>query len=451
MNITSYQKKLGAIVIVALIVIGAGAIYLLAGSDDSQAEKFNSELLIYGNANGDLVIDNKDVNIIQDIIDGKRDFSDYPMADANQDGKIDEADLTVVKALIAGNNTTVYVKCLNSEGEAISVAVSYPMKNVVPFGTNIVEPFLYVGGGEYVAGYFSSTYPNQEASMTGAVDLKGSSREITDAAWQNFMQLDADLQDEGGVGALLIDHSAKSFSEDRLKDLNAANIPVIRYASADQVQEIATALTLGFLCGKTTEAMGLSYAESSLEIYNAIQNKVKDLNDDERATVINFTMWIFVCQNDSTFNQSPEYVGAVPYYKTNSDFKADYTGSRSSKMQTVDALANYDDADYLINNRSLDIGQTDMNSVIVEQWEKNMQYFENLDNYHNLVYVNNILPGSLRLAYMAAAIYPDLFTKEWADGYLQTFIDAKYTPLVGQTLETICTSFGYEDYIAAKG
>ena len=145
MNITSYQKKLGAIVIVALIVIGAGAIYLLAGSDDSQAEKFNSELLIYGNANGDLVIDNKDVNIIQDILDGKRDFSDYPMADANQDGKIDEADLTVVKALIAGNNTTVYVKCLNSEGEAISVAVSYPMKNVVPFGTNIVEPFLYVG------------------------------------------------------------------------------------------------------------------------------------------------------------------------------------------------------------------------------------------------------------------------------------------------------------------
>lgn len=423
----------------------------MAGSDESQTDILNSELLIYGNANGDLVLDNEDINIIQDIIDGKKDLVDYPMADANQDGEIDEADLAVVEALIAGNNTTVFVKCLNSEGEAISVAVSYPMRNVVPFGTNIIEPFLYVGGGQYVAGYFSSTYAIQEASMRDAVDLKGGSRDITDAAWQNFMQLDASLQDEGGVGALLVDHSAKSFSENHFNDLDAAGIPVIRYASADQVQEIATALTLGFLCGKTTEALGLSYAESSLEIYNAIQNKVKDLNDDERATVINFTMWISVCQNDSTFNQSPEYVGAVPYYKTNSNFAADYTGAGSSKMQNVDALANYDDADYLINNRSLDVGQTDMDSLIVTQWEKNMIYFENLDNYHNLVYVNNLLPGSLRLAYMAAAIYPDLFSEEWADGYMQEFIDAGYTPLVGQTLETICTSFGYEDYIAAKG
>ncbi len=451
MNITSYQKKLGAIVIVALIVIGAGAVYLLAGSDESQAEELGSGLLIYGNANGDLVLDDDDINIIHDIIDGKKEKSDYPMADANRDGKINNEDIAVVEALIAGNETTVFVKCLDSDGAVIVVEVSYPMKNVVPFGTNIVEPFLYVGGGEYVAGYFSSTYPNQEASMTGAVDLEGSSRDITDKAWRNFMNLDADLQDEGGVGALLIDHSAKSFSESRLNDLSAANIPVIRYASADQVQEISTALTLGFLCGKTTEAMGLSYAESSLEIYNEIQDKVKALNDDERKTVINFTMWIFVCQNDSTFNQSPEYVGAVPYYKTNSAFATDYAGNTSTKMGGVEALANYDDADYLISNRSLDIGQTDMDGLIVEQWEKNMQYFENLDNYHNLVYVNNILPGSLRLAYMAAAIYPDLFTKEWADGYLQAFINAGYTPLVGQTLETICTSFGYEDYIAAKG
>lgn len=452
MQMTSIQKKLGAVAIVVLIAIGAGAIYFLSGSEKSQAEKLDSELLIYGNVNGDLVIDDDDVNIIQDIIDGEKNQSDYPMADTNQDGQIDGEDLTVVEALIAGNDVTIFVKCLNLNGESTAVAVSYPIRNVVPYGTNIVEPFLYVGGGQYTAGYFSSTYTNLEASMSSAVDLKGSAREITDAAWQNFMQLDSNLQDDGGIGALLVDYSAKAqISESYVEDLNAAGIPMIIYAPADQVQEISTALTLGFLCGKTTEALGLSYAETSLEIYNAIQDKVKGLKDDEKATIINFTMWIYVCQNDSTFNQSPAYVGAVPYYKVNSSFASDYVGTGSSKMQSVDALANYDDADYMISNRSIDVGQSDIDDLIVTQWEKNISYFENLDNYHDLVYVNNLLPGSLRLAYMAAAIYPDLFSEEWADGYMQEFIDAGYAPLSGQTLDTICASFDYEDYIAAKG
>jgi len=451
-SMTKTQNTVAAIAVVAVIIIAGVGIYFFAGShNDSSAEKLSSSLLVYGNANEDLVMDSSDTAIIQDIIDGKKSFADYPMADANQDGNVTADDLTVVKALIAGTSTTAYVQCLDLSGNSTVVAVAYPMKNVVPFGTNIVEPFLYVGGGAYTAGYFVSSYKNLEASMSGAINLGGSARTISDVAWKNFMQLDSSLESSGGIGALLVDYSAKSqITDSYVSDLKDAGIPVITYASADQVQEIATALTLGFLCGKTTEKLGLSYAELSLKVYNEIQSKVYQKTDENKVSVINLTMYIYVCQNDSTFNQSPQYVGALCYYNINSAFKTAYAGSNSVKMEATDALANYDDADYLINNRSLDVGQTDIDAAMVEIWDKYISYFQNLDDYKNLVYINNLLPGACKLAYLAAALYPDQFSDSWADSVMQSFIDGGYAPLEGQTLSTIFTSFDYDDYVAAK-
>ncbi len=447
-GMTGTQKKIAAVAVILIVIVAGVAIYFFAGDNNksSSAEKLSSELLIYGNANEDLVLDSSDTALIQDIIDGKKTLTDYPMADANQDGAVTAADLKVVNALIAGNTTTVYVQCLDLSGESTAVAAEYPLRNVVPFGTNLVEPFLYVGGGQYVAGYFTSSYENLEASMSTAVDLGGSARKIPDSAWKSFMQLDADK----GVGALLLDYSAKAqITDTYLADLNDAKIPVIAYASADQVQEIAVALTLGFLCGKTTEKLGLSYAQISLDVYNEIQNKVVGLADSERSSVINFTMGIYICQNDSTFNQGSAYVGATPYYKVNSAFAAAYAGSNSVKMESVEALADYDDADYLISNRSLDVGLDDIQGEWVKYWEKYADYFKNLDDYKGLVYVNNLLPGACKLAYLASAVYPNLFSDSWADGIMQEFIDGGFTPLKGQILSSVPTSFDYEDYIAA--
>ncbi|MFA6870398.1 MAG: hypothetical protein WCQ63_05410 [Methanomethylophilus sp.] len=448
---TETQKTVAVVAVVAVVIIAGVGVYFLAGNNNNySAEKLDSKLLICGNANEDLVLDADDTAIIQDIIDRKENMTleNYPMADANNDGKVTNADLTLVNDLIAGNKTTVYIQCLDYDGNSTVVAADYPLRNVVPFGTNIVEPFLYVGGGQYVAGYFTSSYDNLEYSMSAAIDLGGSARKISDSAWQNFNNLDATC---GGVGALLIDISGVSqFTDSYRSGLADAQIPVIIYAPADQMQEIGVALTLGFLCGKTTEALGLSYAKLSLEVYKAIQGKVSAVSDDDKASVINFTMGIYVCQNDSTFNQSSSYIGAVPYYKINSDFATVYAGSNSVKMQSVEALADYDNASCLVSNRSLDVGQTDTAAAWVEMWDKYVTYFQDLDDYHGLVYINNLLPGACKLAYLAAAAYPELFSDDWANGVMQDFIDGGFTSLEGQTLDTIPTSFDYDDYIAAN-
>ena len=68
-----------------------------------------------------------------------------------------------------------------------------------------------------------------------------------------------------------------------------------------------------------------------------------------------------------------------------------------------------------------------------------------------LFYINNLLPGGVKLAYMAHAMYGDLFDREWADGILKQYIDLGTLPLEGQTLDSILAFIQFSDYKAAAG
>jgi len=453
-QLTGNQKKIFAVATVLIIAIaGIIGIYTITKNDNKKgADTINSELMVCGNSNNDHTINDDDLQIIQDIISGKKTLSEYPLADADANGIIDSKDIELVQKIIDRKDTTLYVICLDPNGNEAKVGVSYPIRNVVTYGTNIVEPALNVGGGKYCAGYFSSTYPVAETSLSkyGAVDLKASSRIISDSAWQNFINLDASLQSSGGIGALLVDYSGiGALTTSYLKDLSDAKIPIIAYASADASIEISTALTLGFLFGTDCEKTGLDYARLSWDVINQINDRISDLKESDMKSYICLTMGTYICQNDSTFNISPKYAGGIPYYTVNSEFAAAYKGASSVKMQSVEALSNYGDANSIISNRSIDYGVTDKNAIYVSEWEKYINYFQNLDNYKNLVYVNNLLPGGCKIAYMAHILYPETFSLEWANGIMQDFID-EFEPFEGHTLEDIISFFTYEDYIAAK-
>ncbi len=446
--LNSSQKKTFAMLAILMIVaVAIASAFILAGSNNGTSyDDIDSQLMIRGNANNDYTINDSDLEIIQDIISGEKDIDDYPLADANDDGLVNDEDVELVEKIINRESTDLYVICLDTNGDQTSVKVSYPLINIVPFGTNIVEPLLNVGGGEYCVGYFTSTYSNAEKSMTdNAVDLEGSSRTISDAAWKNFTDLDSDV----GIGALIVDYSAiGAITDSYLEDLDEAGIPMICYASADASDEICAALTLGFLLGTDCEETALDYAELSWSVINEVNEKLSSLSESDRKSYICLTMWIYICQNDSTFNTTPGYAGGIAYYEVNSEFAETYSGTSSTKMQSTEALSNYGDADFLISNRSIDYG-SDNDSVIVAQWEKYIEYFEELDNYENLVYVNNLLPGACKIAYLAYAMYPDTFSLDWANGIMEEFMD-EFEPFEGYSLDNIITIFTYDDYINAK-
>jgi hypothetical protein len=99
--------------VVALIAVSAAALVIM--TKDNTDMSYNTDgirVTIYGNANGDDVIDEKDKRIIEKIVsDDIKDWkTKYIYADADQDGKITDADAKVVQNYIDRKTTTLYYK-----------------------------------------------------------------------------------------------------------------------------------------------------------------------------------------------------------------------------------------------------------------------------------------------------------------------------------------------------
>lgn len=107
------DKKIIAVVAVAILIVAAASAFILTKDKDNGSSRvmLNETLDVFGNANGDWTIDSADVELLEKIIkvnsndDTTDDIDwekDYPFADANHDGKIDQSDIDQTKALIDG-------------------------------------------------------------------------------------------------------------------------------------------------------------------------------------------------------------------------------------------------------------------------------------------------------------------------------------------------------------
>ncbi|MBR2255229.1 MAG: hypothetical protein IJ856_05400, partial [Candidatus Methanomethylophilaceae archaeon] len=95
------KKIMFAIIAVVIVAIAAVAVFMVLNkseSEDHSSVSFDdTRLRIYGNANGDDVIDKTDVSIVKWIVSSNTDNDStndvnwkttYPLADANYDGKV---------------------------------------------------------------------------------------------------------------------------------------------------------------------------------------------------------------------------------------------------------------------------------------------------------------------------------------------------------------------------
>jgi len=97
-------KQIATILVVsAVIVAGIGAAWF-ALKDDGERVTIDAALEVYGNANNDDRIDMADIDLIREIIDGVKDFKDYPLADANYDGDVDEMDFAQIDAILGASS-----------------------------------------------------------------------------------------------------------------------------------------------------------------------------------------------------------------------------------------------------------------------------------------------------------------------------------------------------------
>ncbi len=125
------NKIIIAIAAVAVIVVaGVAAVVVLNNNNggSSSDEGITCQMRVYGNANQDDYLNSSDITTLESIISsGNWDKNKTPLADANQDGKVDSNDVDLVNKFLAGESATMYYMDWNNEVSSIS----YPLTNVL--------------------------------------------------------------------------------------------------------------------------------------------------------------------------------------------------------------------------------------------------------------------------------------------------------------------------------
>jgi ABC-type Fe3+-hydroxamate transport system substrate-binding protein len=121
------DKRIIAAVAVCALVIAAAAVILAFSKSDSGGERINTTEVaaVYGNANNDYALDDLDVKLLEDIAGGKTswDRAKYPLADADQDGRITQGDVDLVKKILNKERCDVYYHNYFNEAQRLSYPV----------------------------------------------------------------------------------------------------------------------------------------------------------------------------------------------------------------------------------------------------------------------------------------------------------------------------------------
>lgn len=156
------QKTIIIVAVVAIVAIaGIAAFFLMngggngGGSDDpdeyltpdsgkAKVSSIDTRLLVFGNANNDVYLDQKDVDFIQDIVDGKTkwDSKKNPLADTNADGVITDKDVGLLKQFIKKNKAPMFY--LNSKLE--TQKIQFPLTGNIVISQYIDADMLKICG-----------------------------------------------------------------------------------------------------------------------------------------------------------------------------------------------------------------------------------------------------------------------------------------------------------------
>ncbi|MDR1691095.1 MAG: hypothetical protein LBR42_04550 [Candidatus Methanoplasma sp.] len=414
------NAKIIALIVTAVIVVAGVGVFFLYGGDKSGPVSVDASLSIMGNADENATIDSDDLNIINDIISGDKAFSDYPLADVNNDKKVDSSDATAMQKMIGREPMKIYVMCRNASGEAYPQAIDYPLTKTVVVGTNLISTIIQVGAAEYVKGYTKTNYGVAHAPvLENAKGLNGTMFDLnTDDSKTAFNNLDIAV---GGLDAVITMPSA-SYLRTSEQYISAAGIPVLRIDSSDGLDAIGGALTLGYIFGKNTEETAFNYAEKSYEILNYITDKVSGIKESEKKTFMAITMGYYISETDSPYTGVCAYSGGTTVSTLQGDGSVKIEEGQENYMNwNPDYIISFRTLDYSINYTDITTGTT---LTPAQTWNNYAKYFSNMgDSYKNMIYVNCSMPVIYRIAYIAEIFYPDLFDAGYADKAHQEFVD----------------------------
>ena len=278
------DTKIVIVAVVAVVAVaGVAAFFLMNNNGSEEASYPDTYLTVLGNANEDLAVDGKDVSAIQKFIDDKvaessgYKYKDYYMYDANNDQVIDDKDVTMVKNMVAAQQSgdwksvgKVYYVNVDydiasydmSKGNKVITLIAPPLDTVLAIGGQdlVVGTDNRITTGKYHMEYMTTL---DFDTLIDVGDCKEPDTEkITNASLQY-----------GSVNVVC--GTKNTYGPTMEKTFEGTNVQVIRIASWEYGGTLYGLHTLGFLLKKGDEAN--AFYNEYMNIEREVQKIVKEV------------------------------------------------------------------------------------------------------------------------------------------------------------------------------
>lgn len=404
-------KKLVAIAIVVIIIVAASAAVLMTGSDDDKDRNVDASNygLVYGNANGDCMIDQDDLDLVSKCIEDPALMKKYPLADANNDGMVTQEDYDLVQKMI--NKDSMTVKVIDCDGNIVDS--NYPLKKVfIQGGTNTR---VIVTALNLVENMVANT--TNESSLSNILD-----KELVDARNSGkvlVLSSDATSDDQTKLSAIdfdaaILDDSGmtQGYGSEAFRSLYAVKgASCLNFNYDNPIASLQTIAILGILTGH--EDLASKYVEYQEGIINKIKEKEGDLYGT--TTVMTVVMTNSVSGTDKDYYAASQIAGGKNL--------ADFEGNKkfpdgSDNTWLLDPKYN---PDFIIHTSSVTFGKdvaAKTKSAISTNFCETAA-FKAGDYY----VINGVLPMPVRLAITAEILYEGCFEDGWSNSVFQQYVD----------------------------
>ena len=448
-KVISMEKKTVLIivgVVVAIAVIGAAAVLLMGGGGGQKVTKYDGEtdndynrLLVYGNANNDNYLDKNDVKLIQSMVDGTfvYDVKDYPLADANCDGKITSADVDLVNKFLKGQSATMYYVDWNLEVNKIN----YPLtgKVAVPYDSS-----LWIG--QIVGFYEDITYMSRPVGFVESLRedmFPGAAERIEAQGGTQKYEYDVERLVNADISIVLGDTNAitDNYLDKVKKNKSIQTILLPENRENNGLNWSNSVITLGVMMNKQANTRNyIGYLE---EVSTVIEEAVEaaSASQEKKSYLLVYCDPYEPGWYVDIRGVYPEQYGDVvtceklPLY---SSMAPQGDGYIETSVENILAL----DPDVIIfstwgpfmENYTID----EYKALVHEKLDhlKESKAYKNGECYSISYEVYGTLPGIAGLVYLGAQIWPDLFDEDEGLEYLQDYFDL-FTKISGTDVRTV--------------
>lgn len=410
------QKNLlmaiGAIV-TAAIVIGAGlAVFANNKADDKIPEFEKNTGTIYGNADGNCYINSDDVKLIKKVIDGEVSLDDYPFADANNDGNVDDVDIEIVNKYI--NNEPCTLKVLDSENKIQDV--KFPITNIIVLcGSNLAPLMNVLDVTDRIVGaaYTSEKFdPVRDYPVKAGID-SGKIKQITTNGTAADFTTITDLKDNKDCHFMMTELSSMYAldSDENIGILNGMGIDVVRMETRDPGQDLRSLAVFGILLKKSDNVKG--YQDYINATYQKISDKIGEKAFTKTSLISSLT--------SNLSGPGSGYTVMLQMAKSNNVIT---TGGSTQKVKTGDTwfLDPKYSSDVLLLGSSCGYSDTGFKSETIGAYTDLYKNHDAWKTDHAYIYSTS-MPVVVRVAYFAECIYGDCFEENFAHNIHQEYVN----------------------------